>query len=347
MQSHAVTDAAGAASVPPVAASEPWQEIVKRWQQPSLWRALWQLVATLTCYVGLWVGIWLSRDVSWWLTMPLAVLAGVLLVRLFILFHDCGHGSFFKSRLANVLVGRVLGVLAWTPFEQWRTEHAIHHATTCDLNRRGTGDVWTMTVQEYLQASRWKRFAYRLARNPIVLFGIAPLVLLVVLERFPRAGGRGREIRSVWFTNVVVAAMAFGLGWLFGFLPYLLIQTTVFLVAGSIGIWLFYLQHQFEDTYWEHQARWQFRIAAVQGSSMYDLPRFLHWLTCHIGLHHLHHLSSRIPNYRLRECLERHPELQRVRRLSLRESLGCARLALWCEERRKLVSFKTALKKAA
>lgn len=340
MQSHAVTDAAGAASVPPVAASEPWQEIVKRWQQPSLWRALWQLVATLTCYVGLWVGIWLSRDVSWWLTMPLAVLAGVLLVRLFILFHDCGHGSFFKSRLANVLVGRVLGVLAWTPFEQWRTEHAIHHATTCDLNRRGTGDVWTMTVQEYLQASRWKRFAYRLARNPIVLFGIAPLVLLVVLERFPRAGGRGREIRSVWFTNVVVAAMAFGLGWLFGFLPYLLIQTTVFLVAGSIGIWLFYLQHQFEDTYWERGKDWDYVAAALQGSSFYSLPRVLQWLTGNIGFHHIHHLSARIPNYNLQRCHESSPLFQSVRPVTLFGSLRSLSLRLWDESSKKLVGWR-------
>lgn len=303
-------------------------------------RACWQLVATLACYVGLWVGLYWSLEVSWWLTVPLAVVAGMLMVRVFILFHDCGHGSFFRSRTANDMVGRVLGLLTFTPYEQWRTEHAIHHATTCDLGRRGTGDVWTMTVQEYLQASRWKRFAYRLARNPFVLFGLAPLVLFLVLERWPRPGARPREVRSVWFTNVAIAGMVFGLGSLFGWLPYLVIQLIVMSVAGSMGIWLFYLQHQFEDTYWERGEDWDYVAAALQGSSFFKLPRVLQWVTGNIGFHHIHHLNARIPNYNLERCHESNPMFQAVRPMTLLGSIRSLSLRLWDESSRKLVGWR-------
>lgn len=328
------------ATSPATATAESWQAIVKRWQEPSLIRACWQLVATLGCYLAIWVGIYWSLSVSWWLTAPLTVLAGVLLVRVFILFHDCGHGSFFRSRTANDWVGTVLGVLTWTPYEHWRAEHAIHHATTCDLGRRGTGDVWTMTVQEYLQASRWQRFAYRLARNPVVLFGIAPLVLFLFLERWPRAGARPRERRSVWFTNFAIAAMVVGLGFVFGFLPYLVIQLSVMAVAGSIGVWLFYLQHQFEDTYWERGEDWDYVAAALQGSSFFKMPRVLQWLTGNIGFHHVHHLSARIPNYNLQRCHESSPLFQTVRPMTLLGSLRSLSLRLWDESTKKLVGFR-------
>lgn len=283
--------------------------------------------------------MYLSLSVSWWLTIPLAMLAGVLLVRVFILFHDCCHGSFFRSRTANTWVGRVLGLLTWTPFAQWRMEHSIHHATSCNLNRRGVGDVWTMTVQEFLQASRWQRFAYRLARNPLVLFGVAPLVLFLFLERWPRRGARPRERHSVWLTNAAVAGMVLGLGSLFGFLPYLFIQLVVIGVAGAIGIWLFYLQHQFEGTYWARGEDWDYVKAALQGSSFFRLPRLLQWLTGNIGFHHIHHLDARIPNYNLQRCHESNPMFQRVPTMTLLGSLRTLSLRLWDESSRKLVGF--------
>ena len=325
---------------PPKATTAAWLALVKPWQQPNAWRATWQLVATLTCYVGLWFLLWLSLAVSWWLTVPLAACTGALMVRVFILLHDCGHGAFYASRLANDMVGQVLGVLTFTPYTQWRTEHSIHHASTCNLGRRGTGDIWTMTVQEYLQASRWKRFAYRLARNPVVLFAVAPLVLFLILERWHRPGARAREVRSVWFTNVAVAGMAFGLGCVFGFLPYLIIQLIVMAVAGAIGIWLFYLQHQFEDTYWERGDQWDYVAAALQGSSYFRMPRVLQWLTGNIGFHHIHHLNARIPNYNLQRCHESTPLLQTVRPMTLLGSLKSLSLRLWDESSKQLVGFR-------
>ncbi len=321
-------------------AAEPWQVIVKRWQVPSVVRACWQLVATLAVYIALWWGMYLSLEVSWWLTLPLAALAGAILVRLFILFHDCGHGSFFPSRVANDMVGRVLGVLTFTPYLHWRMEHAIHHATTCDLERRGVGDVWTMTVQEYLAASRGKRFLYRLARNPIVLFGVAPVVLFLFLERWPRSGARARERWSVWFTNMALVGLVLGLGSLFGFLPYLVIQLVVMGIGGTIGVWLFYLQHQFEDTYWERTEKWDYVTAALQGSSFYKLPKVLQWVTGNIGFHHIHHLNARIPNYNLERCHKAEPLFQTVRPITLFASLKAASLRLWDESSQKLVGWR-------
>jgi omega-6 fatty acid desaturase (delta-12 desaturase) len=243
-----------------------------------------------------------SLAVSWWLTLALAALAGTLLVRVFIIFHDCGHGSFFRSRLANDVTGFIAGMLTFTPYYHWRWEHSLHHATAGDLDRRGTGDVWTMTVQEYLESSRWKRFAYRLARNPVVLFVLAPLFLFVVRQRFPSAKASSRERKSVMWMNLALLAMATALSWVFGLVPYVLIQSTVMMVGGSAGVWLFYVQHQFEDAYWERREDWDYTAAALEGSSFYKLPKTLQWLSGNIGFHHIHHLSSRVPNYNLERC---------------------------------------------
>ena len=204
--------------------------------------------------------------------MPLAILAGAFLVRVFIIFHDCGHGSFFKSRKANDILGFITGVLTFTPYHHWRWEHAAHHATSGDLDRRGMGDIWTLTVQEYLESSRWKRFAYRLARNPVVLFVLAPLFLFLVKHRFPKARASRRERHSVYWTNLAILGMAAGLSWVFGLKAYLLIQLIVLVVAGSAGFWLFYVQHQFEGVYWERGDEWDYTTAALQGSSFYKLP---------------------------------------------------------------------------
>jgi len=276
-----------------------------------------------------------------WPAMALAVPAAFLLVRLFIIQHDCGHGSFFKSRRANDLVGKAIGVLTLTPYVYWRNEHATHHATSGNLDKRGVGDISTLTVREYLARSAWGRFLYRLYRNPLVLFGIGPTWQFMIRHRIPTGNPlrKWREWGSILGTNatiggiLVIVALSIGLG------PFLLAYLPVMACAASIGVWLFYVQHQFEDAYWERAPAWDFHAAAMQGCSFYDLPRVLHWLTGHIGLHHIHHLASRIPNYRLRECFEQTPLMRQAKRLTLWGSIKCARLTLWDEELRRLVPF--------
>jgi len=277
--------------------------------------------------------------VSWWITVPLALLAGAFLVRVFIIFHDCGHGSFFKSRMANDVLGFITGVLTFTPYYQWRGEHALHHSTAGDLDRRGTGDVWTLTVQEYLESSRWNRFLYRLARNPVVLFVIAPLFLFIVKHRFTSPKASRRERHSVYWTNLAVLALATGLSLIFGLKAYLVIQLTAMLVAGSAGVWLFYVQHQFEGVYWERRGAWDYTAAALQGSSFYKLPKVLQWFSGNIGFHHIHHLSSRIPNYNLEKCHDANPLFQSVKAVTLFPSLKSFTFRLWDEPRKKLVGY--------
>jgi omega-6 fatty acid desaturase (delta-12 desaturase) len=325
---------------PPNPSIAEWKQIVAPYEEPSVRRAAWQIVDTLGLYVLLWVLMYRSLAVSSWLTLLLAALAGTLLVRVFIIFHDCGHGSFFPSRRANDVTGFIAGMLTFTPYYHWRWEHSLHHATAGDLDRRGTGDVWTMTVQEYLESSRWKRFAYRLARNPIVLFVLAPVFLFVVRQRFPSAKASSRERKSVMWTNLAILGMATALSWLFGLVPYLLIQLTVMMVGGAAGVWLFYVQHQFEDAYWERHEDWNYTAAALQGSSFYKLPKILQWLSGNIGYHHIHHLSVRVPNYNLERCHQSHPLFRGVKAVTLFSSFGATRFRLWDERLRKLVGFR-------
>jgi omega-6 fatty acid desaturase (delta-12 desaturase) len=317
-----------------------WKEIVAQYQKPSTWRALWQIVNTLGPYLLLWYLIYRSLAVSWWITVPLAILAGAFQVRVFIIHHDCGHGSFFKSRKANNILGFITGVLTLTPYYHWRAEHAAHHATSGDLDRRGVGDIWTLTVLEYLEASRWKRFAYRLARNPVVLFVLAPLYVFVIKHRIPRANANRRERHSVYWTNLVILGMAAGLASAFGLKAYLLIQLTVLTVAGAAGFWLFYVQHQFDGVYWERGDDWDYTTAALHGSSFYKLPRILQWFSGNIGYHHIHHLSSRIPNYNLAKCHQEHPLFQSVKPVTLFSSFKSFTFRLWDEQRRKLVGYR-------
>jgi acyl-lipid omega-6 desaturase (Delta-12 desaturase) len=317
-----------------------WKEIVLEYQKPSTGRALWQMVNTFGPYALLWYLMYRSLEISWWLTLPLAVLAGAFLVRVFIIFHDCGHGSYFKSSTANKVVGFIAGLLTFTPFYHWRWEHAIHHASAGHLDKRGTGDIYTMTVQEYLESTRWKRFAYRLARNPIVLFVIAPLYLFVISQRFPAAKASKRERHSVYWMNLAILGMAAALSAIFGIIPYLVLQLAVMAVAGSAGVWLFYVQHQFEGVYWERADEWDYTAAALQGSSFYKLPKILQWFSGNIGFHHIHHLSSRIPNYNLERCHKAHPLFQSVKPVGLFSSLKSLTFRLWDEQRKKLVSFR-------
>jgi omega-6 fatty acid desaturase (delta-12 desaturase) len=317
-----------------------WKAIVERYQRPSTGRALWQIVNTFGPYGLIWYGMYWSLAVSWWLTIPLAVLAAAFLVRIFIIFHDCGHGSYFKSRRANNIVGFIAGLMTFTPYYHWRWEHAIHHGTAGQLDKRGTGDVWTMTVQEYLEASRWKRFAYRLARNPFVLFVLAPLVMFVVLQRIPSPQASARERESVWWMNLAILCLIIGLSWIFGVVPYLLIQLTVTMIAGAAGVWLFYVQHQFEDAYWERGDNWDYAAAALKGSSFYKLPGILQWFSGNIGFHHIHHLSPRIPNYNLQRCHEADPLFQQVKPLTLFSSMKSLAFRLWDERAKKLVGYR-------
>lgn len=317
-----------------------WKAIVSKYQNPSTGRALWQVANTLVPYAGVWVLLFWALSVSYWLAGLLVLLGAGLLVRTFIIFHDCGHGSFLKSRLANDILGSIAGVLTFTPYYHWRWEHAVHHATAGDLDRRGTGDVWTLTVQEYLEASRAKRFAYRLARNPFFLFVVAPFYLFVFGERMFSLKAGTRERLSVIGTNLGIVLVAVLLSSVFGWKAYLTLQLSMIALAGSAGVWLFYVQHQFEGVYWERREQWDYLQAALQGSSFYKLPRVLQWFSGNIGFHHVHHLSPRIPNYNLERCHKSEPLFQTVKPITLWSSLRSFNFRLWDEQRQRLVGYR-------
>lgn len=321
-----------------------WKEIVAKYQKPATGRGVWQVANTVIPYFALWYAMFLCLRVSYWLVLPLAVLAGGFTVRMFILFHDCGHGSFFKSQKANAILGSILGLFTWTPFHYWRWEHSVHHRTAQDLDRRGTGDIWTLTVQEYLEASRWRKFSYRLARNPIILFGAAPVFIFMIKYRFA-LGKVGKEERlSVYLTNLGLLAIGCGLSAIFELKEYLLIQFVILLVGGATGIWLFYVQHQFEGVYWERCDDWDYESAALKGSSFYKLPKVLQWFSGNIGFHHIHHLSPRIPNYNLEKCHKSEPLFQKVKPITFFSSFKSFTFRLWDEQRGQLVGFSVLRK---
>jgi acyl-lipid omega-6 desaturase (Delta-12 desaturase) len=321
--------------------SPSWGARLAAYKDPDTKRSVWQLVSTAVLFAGAWALMYLSLGWGYWLTLLLAVPAAFLLVRLFILQHDCGHGAFFRSSRAADIVGSILGVFTLTPYHYWKKTHAMHHATSGNLEHRGFGDIDTLTVDEYLALSPWKRFKYRVYRHPVVLFGIGAVLHFFVRHRIPTIVPRewSRERRSILWTDVGLAAFIVVMGLLVGFGKFALVHVPLMTLSASIGVWLFYVQHQFEPTYWEHDERWMYDDAALAGSSYYRLPRLLQWATGNIGLHHVHHLNARIPNYRLQHVLDTIPELQRVTTLTLRESFRCVRLALWDERERKLVRF--------
>ncbi|HMA39648.1 MAG TPA: fatty acid desaturase [Gemmatimonadales bacterium] len=318
-----------------------WDARLAPFRRPSTARSVWQLVSTALLLAGAWTLMYFSLGVGYWLTLILAVPAAFFLVRLFIVQHDCGHGSFFRSPRVADIVGSALGVLTLTPYHYWKKAHAMHHATSGNLEHRGFGDIDTLTVDEYLALSRWGRFKYRLYRHPVILFGVGAILHFFVRHRLPTIVPRTwtRARWSIFWTDVALAGFVVGMGLLVGFRQFLLVHVPLMTLSCSMGVWLFYVQHQFEPTYWEHDEQWAYNDAALVGSSYYRLPRLLQWATGNIGLHHVHHLSARIPNYRLQEALESIPELRRVTTLTLRESLRCVRLALWDERERKLVRF--------
>jgi omega-6 fatty acid desaturase (delta-12 desaturase) len=322
------------------ASAASWREIVARYQVPSIPRAVWQLSSTLILLVATSVVMYWSLDVSYWLTLALAFPAAGLFIRTFIIMHDCGHGSFLPSRTGNDVVGFITGVLTSTPYAHWRREHAIHHATSGHLDERGTGDVTTLTVKEYLSASRWQRLYYRVYRNPLTLLIVGPIILFIK-HRWPTRGIAGaREIFNVHATNIAMAGIAATLALLIGVRELVMIWAPVFLLAGSIGVMLFYVQHQFEDAYWRAAPEWDYATAAVMGSSYFRLPRVLQWFTGNIGFHHVHHLSPRIPNYSLERCHRENPTFQKVTTLTLKESVRTLRLKLWDEDHGRMVGWR-------
>ncbi len=317
-----------------------WQQMVAKYQNPSLQRSLWQVANTLIPYFVLLTLMYVSLSYSYWLTLALALPAGGLLTRAFIIFHDCGHGSFFKSQRANNFLGMICGLMVFTPYYQWRFEHAVHHATSGDLDRRGVGDIVTLTVDEYLKLPRWGRFKYRLYRSPIVMLGVGPWFTFLISQRFINPISKKRERFSVYFSNLFIVALLVVAAHTIGFKELLIIQLPVAFIGGLGGIWMFYIQHQFEGTYWQRHEEWDYATAAIRGSSYFKLPKVLQWFTGNIGFHHIHHLSSRIPNYALQKCMEENPEFQDVTTITLWSSLKSLGLNLWDEEQRQLVSFR-------
>lgn len=321
-----------------------WASVIAPYRQPDTLRSVREIIVTAVPFSALWaLSAWAAVN-GWWLGLLLTIPAAGFLVRLFMLQHDAGHGALFARRSLNDWTGRVIGVLTLTPYDYWRRSHATHHATAGNLDKRGTGDVKTLTVAEYRALSRWARMRYRFYRHPLVMFGIGPAWIFICQYRFPIGMMRHgpRPWVSTIATNLGIAIPALGLIWLMGLVPFLLVQLPITLMAATAGVWLFYVQHQFEDTHWSGGKEWDFHHASLHGSSHYDLPRALQWFTGNIGIHHVHHLSSKIPFYRLPEVLRDHAELQHVGRITFLESIRSVKLVLWDEHSQRLVSFKNA-----
>lgn len=323
-----------------------WAQVLLRYRQPSEVRSVVELLITAIPFAAIWAAMWAVVYFGYWpLCFLLAIPAAGFLVRLFLIQHDCGHGAFFRNRLVNDWVGRVLGVFTLTPYDVWRKDHAMHHATAGNLDRRGEGgEIRTLTVQEYEALPRWRRVQYRLYRHPIVMFALGPTFVFVLCQRLPLGSMKAGWLpwASAMATNAAIAVIVVGMMWLVGIGPFLLVHGPIMLLAATIGVWLFYVQHQFDEVAWARSSNWDVHEAALHGSSYYDLPAVLRWFTANIGMHHIHHLNSRIPYYRLRQVLRDHPELGNVGRITLWQSLKLVRLSLWDEYQQRMVSFREA-----
>ncbi|NJP36995.1 fatty acid desaturase [Alkalicoccus luteus] len=307
-------------------------------------KSIWQIVNSIVPLLLLWYGAYVSLSVSYWLTLPILVVAAGFVVRTFIIFHDCTHGSFFKSAKANKAVGFLTGVITHFAFEKWKRSHTIHHATSGNLDKRGTGDIWIMTVEEYAAARFLQRMSYRLYRNPIVMFGLGPIFLFLVDNRFNRRGAKKKERLNTHLITATIAVIYALLIWAVGLQAFLLIQLPILFISGALGIWLFYVQHQFEDSYFENESEWDFVKAAVDGSSYYQLPKVVQWLTGNIGYHHVHHLSPKVPNYRLEQTHENTAPLQKVTTITLWTSLKAVNFRLYDEKNKRFTGYGAAKK---
>ena len=321
-----------------------WLTLVAPYQVPNTRKAVWQVATAFLAYTAMWAAMAYGLRIHYLVTLACSVPAIGMLVRIFIIQHDCGHGSFTKSKGANDAIGFVCGVVTLTPYAYWRHNHAIHHATASQLEKRGTGDVWTLTIDEYARLPRWRQFQYRVVRSAFFLFLIAPLAQFVVLQRFPWNGPwrlTRRNVGILWtnfFLLLIYAALIHWIGWK----SFVLIQLPLVALMGGVGMLLFYVQHQFEGTYWAKAEEWDYETAALRGSSFFKLPRILQWFTGNIGFHHIHHLSHRIPNYNLQRCHDDIPRFRNVNVITLRSCLRTFNLQLWDEKRQQLVSMREA-----
>ena len=317
-----------------------WIKIIAPYRNGNNRKSWWQVANTLVPYLGLWIAMVYVFKINYWLELPLIILAAGFLVRLFIIFHDCGHGSFFKSKHLSVGLGYFLGILTFTPYHRWHHAHLIHHQTVGNLDKRGTGDVKTLTVEEYLALSKSKQLYYRIYRNPFIMFGIGAPAIFLITNRFTRKAFTHREKISVYITNAGLVLLATAMYFTIGLKTFLLLQIPVMYIASVAGVYLFYVQHQFEDTHWYKDSDWDFKTVAINGSSFFKLPGIIQWFSGNIGYHHVHHLSSKIPNYRLQKCHEENEMFHIVKPIHLAESFKTTMLKLWDSKTGKLVGFK-------
>ncbi len=317
-----------------------WREIIRNYNSPDTFTSIWQIINSVVPYFLIYYLMYRSMEVSYWITLVLSVPAAGFLVRMFIIFHDCGHGSFFRSERANRIVGTILGSLAFTPYDSWHNDHAVHHSTVGNLDKRGKGDVWTLTTEEYLGLSKRRKSIYRIYRNPVILFLIGPFLLFVIWSRFTTKKLSRIEKKSVYITNVFLLVYITGMILLIGWKAFVLIQLPVTYLSTSAGVWLFYLQHQFDEVIWTRKYEWDYEKMALEGSSYLKFPAILHWFSGNIGYHHIHHLSPMIPNYNLKKCHRENSIFRKKKPLTFIQSLRTMRLRLWDEKVGQLISFR-------
>jgi omega-6 fatty acid desaturase (delta-12 desaturase) len=316
-----------------------WMKIIQRYNKPDPVKSWWQIINSVGPYIILWTLMIKSLEISYWLTLLLSVFAAGFLVRIFIIFHDCGHGSFFKSKQLNKITGIITGLFVFTPYHKWHKDHKIHHQTVGNLDKRGTGDVRTLTVDEYLKLSKRERFSYRFYRNPFFLFGIAPILLFIIQHRFTKKGMTGREKLYVHLSSFALIAVITILITIIGWKTFLLIQLPILYIATVHGVWLFYVQHQYRHVVWTRSESWDYKSIALKGSSLFKLPAILNWFTGNIGYHHIHHLSPLIPNYNLKRCHRENPAFQEVKPITFLTAFDSLLLRLWDEKRHMMIRF--------
>jgi omega-6 fatty acid desaturase (delta-12 desaturase) len=323
-----------------------WIAIVRKYNQPDVRKSIWQIINSLVPYLVLWVLMYYALEISWWITLGLSLFAAGFLVRIFIIFHDCGHGSFFKSARASRIVGTILGSLAFTPYDRWHYSHALHHNTVGNLDKRGDGDIWTMTADEYRAATPNTRIFYRIYRHPAILFGIGPFLLFLLWFRFNKKGANSKERWNTYVTNLIIGTYVAGVILLVGWKAFLLIQVPVIFFATAAGAWLFYVQHQFEDVVWTRNNNWDYKKMALNGSSFLKVPRMLQWFSGNIGFHHIHHLGPKIPNYNLERCHNENAMFGSIKAVTFIKGIQTMKLRLWDEHMGRLITF-SQFKKAA